>query len=253
LDLPVPGSRPLLDPSNERDRQIIIAFFEEFVIAEDSARKWFSYTSDSHFVRDTKAFDDSREYLVKEEEGHVQLCKDVLQSLGVRDIKPNPKSIEFWSSPEKEFEAMFPLSPAQAALLATVSEGLGMIFMTSLESIITNSPAKNALHQLTQDEIGHLSACEIIIKNTLSKDPSTNKELMFALNRYFDYARVPAQAQKSLVESAGLNYYQIATKMVDDNLDRIEGLGMNLGLKWGSARKLASRLGLLSFFVRFYL
>jgi hypothetical protein len=253
LDPLVPNLSPHLDPTNENDKRVIVAFFEEFLIAERSARNWFNNTSNPKIVRNTEVFDGSREYLVKEEEEHVQLCNEVLHDLGAENAKPNQKSVEFWSNPGSGFDAMFPLTPAQAALLATISEGLGMIFMLNLEAVLKESVPKKALHKLTTDEIGHLSACEIIIKETLAKNASANKELLFTLDKYFYYSREPARAQKKLVEAAGIDYYQVSRRMLEINLDRIESLGLNLGFKWGSARKFASRAGLMSLLLRFYL
>jgi hypothetical protein len=249
----IPNLKPWLDPSIPSQRELIVSIFKELLVAEETAKKGFQMMSDPKLVKPSAILEKNLSELVEEEDGHVELCKQVLVGLAAKDFEPSEESKRFWSPSDGEYGTAYPLSAAGACLLATISEGFGMVWFVNLEAVLKDSLPKRVLQTFIQDEGGHLSACEIVIKDTLAKDPSANKELMETLNLFLNRARVPARASKRLAESAGLDYYECAARALDANLDRLESLGLKLGFKWGFLRKTASRTGMLKTLVRLYL
>jgi rubrerythrin len=242
-----------IDPSDPAQKEIVISLFKEILVAEKEARDWFAKSNDPAIVQHSDHFEKNREYLVEEEERHVQLFAGALQQMGAEDREVSPESTKFWEATNSaEFRRQLPLTPAQMALIATVSEGLGLVFMANLEKVMRDSPARQVLRQILEDEGGHLSVAEQIIQEEL-KDPSTNKKLQKTLDTYIRYSKAPLKAQKKVVESAGFDFYALGLKMIETNLERLEELGMNLGFKWGTMRRFLARVGLLKSFMAIYM
>jgi rubrerythrin len=253
LDLLLQGANFTIDPSDPRQKEIVISLFKEILAAEKEARDWFASSNDPAVVQHSDYFEKNREYLVEEEERHVQLFADALQQLGAKDTGVSPESMRFWeASNTEEFRRELPFTPAQMALIATISEGLGLVFMANLEKAMKESPSKQVLKYILEDEGGHLSVAEQIIQEAL-KDPSTNKKLLRTLDTYIRYSKAPFKAQKKTVEAAGFDFYAMGTKMFEANLDRLEELGMDLGFKWGTMRRFLGRVGLLKSFMIIYM
>jgi rubrerythrin len=253
LDLLLQNVDSTIDPSDPTQRQIVISLFKEILLAEKEARDWFAKSDDPAVVQHSDYFEKNRAYLVEEEERHVQLFADALKKLGAEDTEVSPESMQFWRATNStEFKRQLPLTPAQMALIATISEGLGLVFIANLEKVMKDSPARQVLHYVLEDEGGHLSVAEQIIQEEL-KDPSTNKKLLMTLNTYIRYSKAPLKAQKKVVESAGFDFYALGVKMIGTNLDRLEELGMNLGFKWGTMRRFLAKVGLLKSFMVIYM
>jgi rubrerythrin len=254
LDLILQGVDSTIDPSDPTQKEIIISLFKEILFAEKEARDWFAKSNDPAVVKHSDYFEKNRDYLVEEEERHVQLFADALQQLGAKDTQIRTESARFWdASNSEEFRKELPLTPAQMALIATISEGLGLVFIANLEKIMKDSPPKQVLKYILEDEGGHLSVAEEVIQQELKDDPSANKRLLRTLDRYIQYSRTPLKAQKKTVEAAGFDFYALGIKMLETNLDRLEELGMDLGFKWGTARRFMSRVRLLKPFMIVYL
>jgi len=253
LDLLLQDVDPTIDPSDPRQREIVISLFKEILAAEKEARDWFAMSNDPAVVQHSDYFEKNRDYLVREEERHVQLFADALRQLGATDTSVSPESMRFWeASKSEEFRRGFPLTPAQMALIATISEGLGLVFIANLERAMKDSPSKQVLKYILEDEGSHLSVAEQIIQEEL-KDPSTNKKLLRTLDTYIRYSKAPLKAQKKTVEAAGFDFYAMGAKMFETNLDRLEELGMDLGFRWGTMRRFLDRVGLLKSFMIIYM
>jgi rubrerythrin len=253
LDLLLQNIDSTIDPSDPAQKEIVISLFKEILFAEKEARDWFAKSNDPTVVQHSDYFEKNRDYLVEEEQRHVELFADALQQLGAKDTQVRAESMRFWeASNSREFRKELPLTPAQMALIATISEGLGLVFIANLENVMKDSPPKQVLKYILEDEGGHLSVAEQIIQEEL-KDPSTNGKLLRTLDAYFRYSKTPLKAQKGTVEAAGFDFYALGVKMLETNLDRLEELGMNLGFKWGTMRKFLRRVGLLKSFMIIYL
>jgi rubrerythrin len=253
LDLLLQDANSKIDPADPRQKEIVISLFKEILEAEKEARDWFARSNDPAMVQHSDYFEKNREYLVEEEERHVQLFADALRQLGAKDTVVSPESTRFWAaSNSEEFRRELPLTPAQMALIATISEGLGLVFIANLERAMKESPSKQVLKYILEDEGGHLSVAEQIIQEEL-KDPSTNKKLLRTLDNYIRYSKAPMKAQKKTVEAAGFDFYAMGAKMLETNLDRLEELGMDLGFKWGTMRRFLGRVRLLRPFLIIYM
>jgi rubrerythrin len=253
LDLPLQDVRSTIDHSDPRQKEIVISLFKEILAAEKEARDWFARSNDPAVVQHSDYFEKNREYLVEEEQRHVQLFADALQQLGVKDTRVSPESARFWeTSNSEEFRRELPLTPAQMALIATISEGPGLVFIANLESAMMDSPSKQVLKYILEDEGGHLSVAEQIIQEEL-KDPSTNKKLLRTLDKYIRYSNAPLKAQNKTVEAARFDFYAMGVKTFEADLDGLEELGMDLGFKWGTMRRFLGRVGLLKSFIAVYL
>jgi rubrerythrin len=247
------SSSTTIDPSNPVQKEIVISLFKEILFAEKEARDWFAKSNDPAVVQHSDYFEKNRAYLVEEEQRHVDLFAEALQELGAGDTQIRPESSRFWDgSNSEEFRKELPLTPAQMALIATISEGLGLVFIANLERVMKDSPPKQVLKYILEDEGGHLSVAEQIIQEEL-KIPGTNAKLLRTLDKYVAHSKAPLKAQKATVEAAGFDFYALGTKMLETNLDRLEELGMNLGFKWGTFRRFLSRTGLLKPFMQLYL
>lgn len=235
-----------------KNRELIGNFILEILLAEEAAYDWFGMMLDPKVVTNPEKFIPFSKKLIQAEKNHVQICKDFLKKIKLENKQAYPTSQKFWKGEYGNYR--FPMSIEEACLLATMGEGLGMVFMTNLKELIKhNDPARIVLERLLSDEVSHLDACEKIIKDSLKSDPNTHKILNKTLDIFLFSSIKPAKAQKQWISQLGLDYYGLSEKMLTLNCDRLEKMGLKLNFKWGAFRKFLTKFGLFRIVLRMFL